>query len=129
MRPNNDFKTWMYASDLTIGAGATHSIEGRSIDVSGLEYAAIQLIATGDNASSSGNVVFYLAKSGNGVTYSTGGEPLTLTLAGTTAVVSEIYQLDLTSTAALKILRVVNGDATYGLTAVNALLASVDRSV
>lgn len=121
-------KPTMYSADIaSIGAGATHSTPSDVISVAGLDYATIYLKGKGGAAGSAGTVTFYLSSSGDGTHFSTAGTPLTLTLNANSAVVSEPYVMDLRGINSLKILKVVNGDASNAVVELNALLTCVKQ--
>jgi hypothetical protein len=123
-----DFKPTMFAADVAdIGEGATYTTDSAAIDVSGLEWATIQCYTTGANAGSAGTVTFYLSMSGDGTNYSTVGMPLYLTLAGAAQVVTEPVEISLRGINKLKIINIINGDATYHLTNTNVIVSCVKK--
>jgi len=128
MTQYTDFKPTFFAADIAeIAGGATHTTDSSTIDVSGLDYAAIQLYTTGEDAGSAGTVTFYLSASADGTNYSTVGTPLTLTLAAGAKVITEPYCMDLRGINKLKIISIVNGDAGKKLLLTNAIIACVKR--
>jgi len=128
MRGDTNVKPTMYAADVaSIAAGATYTTPSDAISVAGLDYATLFLKATGHAAGSAGTVTFYLSSSGDGTTFSTAGTPLVLTLNANNAVVSEPIMLDLHGINALKILKIVNGDAGQQVDALNVLLTCVKK--
>jgi hypothetical protein len=126
MRPDINIKPTMFAANIaTINAGATYSTPSDAIDVSGLDFITLWLKSTGANASSAGSVTFNLVYSGDGTTYSTTIDPFVLTLATNTAVVSKPIMLDVRGINKIKVLTIVNGDASYAISATNVLLTCV----
>jgi len=123
-----DFKPTMFTADVAdIGEGATYTTDSAAIDVSGLEWATVQCYTTGANASSAGTVTFYLSMSGDGTNYSSVGMPLYLTLNAANKVVTEPVEISLRGINKLKIINIVNGDATYHLTNTNVIVSCVKK--
>jgi hypothetical protein len=115
----------MYAADIaSIAATATYGTAGTVIDVSAVDQVWVQLKATGGNASATGAVTAYIVASVNGTDYSTVGTPVAIALNGTTAVIGEPVKLLCAGVKAIKVLKVINGDASYTATAVNVIIGS-----
>jgi len=122
-----------YAADIThINAGATYSTASEILKTEGLDYVTIECKATGANASSAGVVTFNLAfstnynwEAGTG-DFGTETEAVTVTVAGTAAKRSKPWFLDCRGgIRAIKVLSIVNGDASYAANAVNAYMSSI----
>jgi len=109
-----------------IGEGATYSTDTyiQEIDVTDIDFAHIQMKSTGANASSAGVVTYHWLGIGkDGQTYPTVAEfTTTLTLSTNTAVRRGVWA-DVRPYRGLKILQVVNGDATYHITSTNATVS------
>ncbi|HSV41910.1 MAG TPA: hypothetical protein VLH13_00695 [Methanomassiliicoccales archaeon] len=116
-----------YGTALVIAAGVTDTTAGIVIEVGDQEEVLIQLRATGANAGSSGTVKFYLASSVDGINYSTVGTELTLTLSTNQAVISEPTIIHTGRRIRyMKFIKVINGDAAFGITGVNAIVNGVE---
>lgn len=114
---------WEFSSDdLALDAGATWSTGSSYVDVEGAGLAQIVLKAKGANASSSGTVTFNFIAVGDSSTMTvptTTSFSQTLTLNANNAVARD-FLVDCSAYGDLKLASVVNGDASYALTAVNA---------
>jgi hypothetical protein len=109
----------MYAANQTLTNGQTFTTDSAAIATNGADSVDLYLKATGANASSAGIVQFYVVASYDGIAYESVGSPLVLTLAANAAVVANAIKLDTRNVRYLKVDKIVNGDATYGLTGVN----------
>ena len=111
----------MYAADQTLTAGQNLTTPGDAIKTNGADTVLLYPKATGANASSSTTalVTFYISQSYDGVTFTGPGIPIYMTLNGNTARIGDPWQFDTRNVMALKVLSIVNGDASYGLSAVN----------
>jgi hypothetical protein len=111
-----------YAADIaTIANGATHSTVGVSIACNGLREMFFKPRATGANASSAGNVEFYVQISlDEGTTWSTPATPYVLVLSTNVAVKDPVYVIRCGGATHMRIQKIINKDATYGLVNVNA---------
>lgn len=110
-------------NDLTIAASGTKT-NGTdfygSVNVEGVEKLAVQLIAKGDNAASSGNVTFNFRVNTDGSNFDTVNySSQTLALNGTSTE-RKTVQIDVTGVREIELYTVVNGDAIYGISTVNA---------
>lgn len=114
---------WKFSSDdLALDAGATWSTGSSYVDVESAGLAQIVLKAKGANASSAGIVTFNFIATGDPSTMTAPtvtSFSQTLTLNANTAVARD-FLVDCSAYGNLKLASVVNGDATYGLTGVNA---------
>ena len=107
----------MYTADQTAGAGATISTSN-VVKTGGADVVTLKCKATGANASSAGIVTFTIVGSFDGSTFETVGTPIALTLS-TNTVVSVMAQIETRGFPYIEVKSIVNGDASYGLTAVN----------
>ena len=115
----------MHAADIaSIAAASPDATAGTVIDTSAVLEAWVQLKATGGNALATGAVTAYIVASVNGTNYSTIGTPVAIALAGTAVVIGEPVKLNLAGVKAIKLIKLVNGDASYTATNVNVLIAS-----
>ena len=111
-----------------IGEGATDTSTSNEVVVAGSEGARLVCYTAGHHGSSSGTVTFNFVTIGYaGETYPTTATFYTeLTLSGTTVIKDESFIL--TSPMgiyAIKLLSIVNGDATYHIDNSNAYLSMV----
>jgi hypothetical protein len=128
MRPTNSalyntggalVNTDMYAADQTLTAGQTITTNSAAIPTNGADSVDLYLKATGGNASSAGAVTFYIARSWDGTNFESVGTAFVLTLATNTAVIANAVNLDTRNATQIKCIKIVNGDASYTLAAVN----------
>lgn len=114
-----------YDTDVAdIGEGATYSTASGEMDVSGNKCITLMAYATGANASSAGTVTFNLIARVAGKWCTTVWQSLTLTVSGTSEDVAPPVMLNCPGISAVKVLSIVNGDATYHITNVNIAFAS-----
>ena len=106
-----------------IGEGATYSTDSDGILTVGCQRAVIMLKATGANASSAGTVTFNFTANIGGSWSTSTWQSLTLTLAGTTAIITAPVLLDVSGLSAIRVYSIVNGDATYHITNCNAIFS------
>ena len=106
--------TWGTASDLIANVQDT-------------EYAHLTLTANGTNSAAAGDVTFYfITICDGGDTWPTeSGNNKTVTLTGTTAAVAN-HTIDCRAASELKVLKIVNGDASHQATACNAYISFKD---
>ncbi len=108
----------------TINAGATWSTGSDWIDIRGTTDFQILCKFTGANASSAGNVTFNFICKGDGstTTYTPTTASFTVVgaLSGTSAIVKDGLISSRGGYGYIKLLSIVNGDATYALANVNA---------
>jgi hypothetical protein len=114
-----------YASAVAdIGEGATYTTDSDAIYVAGASTVCIQVLSTGANASSAGNVTFNFL-GGNAARDGTPTYPtvtsfsIILPLNSNTAVIKDEL-VDVSGYKWLKVDSIVNGDATYHISATNA---------
>lgn len=113
------------ASDLsTIAASGTanHASEftSNSLDVSDYDSCGLTAYATGANASSSGDVTFYIAGSTDGTNFEDAGNAATFTLAlNGTATVRVNSRLNIDHLQKIRLVRIVNGDTSYAVSNIN----------
>jgi len=107
----------MYTADQTAGAGATITTSN-VVKTGGADSVMLKCKATGANGSSAGTVTFTVTGSFDGSTFETVGTPIALTLS-TNTVVSVMALIDTREFPYIQVKSIVNGDASYGLTAVN----------
>jgi hypothetical protein len=118
-------KANFYTSNITtIAANTTYTTVSNPIEVLYAGSAYIQVLFTGANASSSGNVTFNFVARGDpahswptATTFSIVGA-----LSTNTAVIVDKL-LDTSGWYDIKVLSIANGDATYALSTVNANLS------
>lgn len=108
----------MYAAAQTLTAGQSFTTASSAIATNGADSVDLYCKFTGANASSAGTVTFYIAASLDGTVYETVGTPLAFSLNANNAVVG-LAKLDTRNVRYLKVIKIVNGDASYGLSAVN----------
>lgn len=111
---DNDF----FTADVAPTAGQTYTTPSNAVLTNGADSVDLYIKLTGANASSSGTVTFTIAGSRDGTTFETVGTPIAVTLTTNVAVL-QIAKLDTRNFIALQVIKIVNGDATYALSAVN----------
>lgn len=117
-----------YAEDVNLTAGQNYTTAGQSIPTDGIDEVIIFAKGQGANASSSGTVTIYIAYSydyedGSG-TFTTEMDAIPLTLSANNPVRCKPWLLACKGCKAIRIARMTNGDATYGVNAVNAQFVS-----
>lgn len=114
---------WKFESaDLSINANTTWSTGSSYVDVESAGLAHVVVKATGANASSAGTVTFNFKAVGDSATMTAPTSvsfSKALTLNANNAVAVD-FLVDCSAYGNLKLSSVVNGDAAYGLTGVNA---------
>ena len=114
---------WKFeGSDLSINANTTWSTGSSYVDVESAGLAHVVVKATGANASSAGTVTFNFKAVGDSATMTAPTSvsfSKALTLNANNAVAVD-FLVDCSAYGDLKLSSVVNGDASYGLTGVNA---------
>ena len=113
-----------YAADVDLTAGQDYTTAGASVPVDGIDQVLVFAKGKGANASSSGTVSIYIAASYDGTTFDTEGTIIALTLNANSAVRAKPVLFECSGCKALKIIRMVNGDATYAVDDVNARFVS-----
>lgn len=108
----------MYAANQTLTAGQTFTTVSSAIATHGADDVDLYFTFTGANAGSAGTVTFYIAGSRDGSTFETVGTPYAFALNANNAVL-QLGRISTKNLVALQVIKIVNGDASYGLTAVN----------
>lgn len=108
----------MYSSDQTLTAGQNFTTAGTALRTNGADSVSLMFKFTGANASSSGTVDFYIAGSQDGTNFETSGTKFSWSLNGNSAV-RRLGVMDTRNIPYIRVVRIVNGDATYGLSSVN----------
>jgi len=116
--PVVDSDMYTVAQTLTQGQTFTTMTNAVNVATKGADSVTLMFKFTGANASSSGTVTFYIAVSYDGTNFETVGTPFAGTLNSNTAV-AFAGLLDTRGVVAIECIKIVNGDASYGLTAVN----------
>ena len=109
----------LYSSDVTIAAGGAYTTDSQAYDVSDVDTIALQLRATGDNASSAGKVQAKIVAMVHDVYSTEVFDIIEVTLNGANQVVSPPFLLNVRGIKAIKVTELVNTDATYGVSGVN----------
>lgn len=113
-----------YETDVDLTAGQNYTTPGLSIPVDGVDEVLVFAKGTGANAASSGTVTFYVAYSYDGTTFTTESDAIVMTLNANNPVRAKPVSLWIKGCKALKVIRMVNSDATYGVNDVNAQFVS-----
>jgi hypothetical protein len=109
----------MYTVDQTLTAGQTITTNSNAIAVEGADSVDLYFRLTGANASSAGNVTFYVSRSYDGTNYESVGNTFLVAIATNTAVIGNAVNIDTRNARYIKIVKIINGDASYALSGVN----------
>ena len=108
----------MYAAAQELGEGATSTVASTAIATGGADSIDLYFTFNGANASSAGTVTFYVATSYDGTNYDTVGESFAFALAASVAQI-RVGNLDTRNARYIKVIKIINGDATYHVVAAN----------
>jgi hypothetical protein len=119
-----------YASNVaSISAGATYGTPSAAVALPPWDEVNLVLYLTGDVSSAGAAVTFYVALSPDGTSYDSVGTPLAVNIpSGGGVVRSAPIPLNIRNNKKLKVLSIVNGDASYAITAVNVQVVGLAQT-